>query len=482
MKKLITSVLVIVLLLSCSVVIFAACDTTDYDRTIIFYSQQNDKLQAITATAIANFEAKYPGWKVRHDVISNGYNGIRTKVVQDLQGKKQPDLAYCYPDHVALYMQTEKVIDLKNLINSAETVKDANGNDVRIGFTTNEIANFVEAYYNEGLATNFTDYDRYGYEEDAMLVLPFVKSTELLFYNKTALDDAGLKPAKTWDELWQQAPILAQKYTKATVLGYDSEANWFITESERQGWGYTSVNKDKHYLFDNENVIQWLDDVIATNADKGYITTQQIYGNYTSNLFKMGVVDKKGSTNTDDWEQLGGAIYCVGSSGGATNQETNNFEWDVTTLPASVTANGQSDKCISQGPSLVMLNCDRAQNPDEKAKMTFLFMKELLSPQIQAAVSMEQGYAPSIKGVEAVVPAYAEFLAKADERNIKAMAVKLTKELADAGKLFTSPCFVGSSTARDQVGNALQYVIEQSKDGASAVKDALKNCGGNNSK
>ena len=126
-----------------------------------------------------------------------------------------------------------------------------------------------------------------------MLVLPFVKSTELLFYNKTALDDAGLKPAKTWDELWQQAPILAQKYTKATVLGYDSEANWFITESERQGWGYTSVNKDKHYLFDNENVIQWLDDVIATNADKGYITTQQIYGNYTSNLFKMGVVDKK---------------------------------------------------------------------------------------------------------------------------------------------------------------------------------------------
>ena len=85
-----------------------------------------------------NFEAKYPGWKVRHDVISNGYNGIRTKVVQDLQGKKQPDLAYCYPDHVALYMQTEKVIDLKNLINSAETVKDANGNDVRIGFTTNE--------------------------------------------------------------------------------------------------------------------------------------------------------------------------------------------------------------------------------------------------------------------------------------------------------------------------------------------------------
>ena len=474
MKKLITSVLVIVLLLSCCAAIFVACDRTDYDRTIIFYSQQNDKLQAITATAIASFEEKYPGWKVDHQIISNGYNGIRTKVVSDLQGSKQPDLAYCYPDHVALYMQTRKVVDLKNLIDSTATVKNVDGADVRVGFTPEEKARFIEAYYNEGLATNFTDYDSYGYSEDSMMVLPFVKSTELLFYNKTALDDMQLTPAKTWDELWQQAPQIAAKYTKATVLGYDSEANWFITESERQGWGYTSTDRDKHYLFDNENVISWLDDVIAVNATSNYITTQQIYGTYTSNLFKMGVYDK-----TKD-EQLGGVVYCIGSSGGATNQEATQFTWDVTTLPASTTKDGTSDKCISQGPSLVMLNCDRAQDPSEKAQMTFMFMKELLSPEIQAAVSMEQGYAPSIKNVENDVPAYANFLAQAEERNIKAMAVKLTKELAEQDKLFTSPCFIGSSTARDQVGNALQYVIELSKDGASAVKDALKNCGGNN--
>ena len=45
---------------------------------------------------------------------------------------------------------------------------------------------------------------------------------------------------------------------------------------------------------------------------------------------------------------------------------------------------------------------------------------------------------------------------------------------------FTSPAFIGSSEARAQVGNVIVFVLKQEKDGAKALRDALKNCGGNN--
>lgn len=468
MKKLITSLLVVVLALTCCVAIFASCETTDYDHTIVFYSTQNDDLQKLTDAAIAKFEAKFPGWKVDHQQ-PGGYDQTRDKIVSDLQSQYQPDLAYCYPDHVALYLPSEKVIDLNALMKSTDTIKGADDKEYAVGMTDAQIADFIPAYLAEGKAEMFSNYEKFGYTKDSMLTLPFVKSTELLFYNEDALKACGLEPAKTWDELFEdQAPIIKAKYNKATVLGYDSEANWFITESERQGWGYTSTDVDQHYLFSNEKAAAWLDK-IQGYAKQGYITTQTIYNSYTSNLFKKGVVDKDGN-------QTGGAVYCVGSSGGAKNQATTAFKWGVSAIPSSVLADGtQSDKVISQGPSLVMLKCSQASNPDEKAQMTFMFMKELYDASYQASVAKLQGYNPSIQSA-IDSDSYQEFLKSKTE--ITAISASIATSLSD--KYFTSPAFVGSSTAREQVGNVMVYVLKREKEGAKALKDALKNCGGNN--
>ena len=43
---------------------------------------------------------------------------------------------------------------------------------------------------------------------------------------------------------------------------------------------------------------------------------------------------------------------------------------------------------------------------------------------------------------------------------------------------FTSPAFVGSSTARTQVGNVLVYSMTGQKTAEKALKDAYTNCGG----
>ena len=439
---------------------------TDYEHTIVFYSTQGDALQKVTQNAIDAFEAKYPGWTVYHTQVG-GYDDVKKKIISDLGGKLQPDLAYCYADHVAQYIETQKVVDMSLLINAGEKTIHVKGEDgaysqeltVQLGYTAEEIADFVPGYYKEGYASNYAEYEKNGYASDSMLTMPFVKSTELLYYNKSALDALGLQPAQTWDELWQQAELIHKKWPTATPLGYDSEANWFITMCEQNGWGYTQA-ANPHYLFKNADTQAWLEQ-LADYYDKGYITTQAESGAYTSNLFVKGVED-------------GGIVYCIGSSGGASYQQTSKFEWGITRIPYSTTEKeGVNNKAvISQGPSLVMFKTDRSSNVEEKEVMTFLFMKELLDPTFQAAFSIAAGYNPCRQSAYDV-PAYVKHL---QGTTATAIACVVAKTLND--DFYTSPAFVGSSEARTQVGNALVFALTGEKEAAKALADAYKNCGG----
>ena len=422
-------------------------------KTIIFYSTQGDALQQITSNAIASFEAKYPGWKIDHRQ-PGGYDEVKDKIISDFQGGVQPDLAYCYPDHVAQYLQTGKVIDMTKFINSTEMY-----NGTRVGYTANEIADFIPGYYNEGLATNFGGYSNYGFTETSMLSMPFVKSTELLYYNKTALDALGLSVATTWDELWAQCELIVDRYPTATPLGYDSEANWFITMCKQNGWGYTSTEGNQ-YLFNNDKVASWLTE-LHSYYNEGYFTTQEDYGAYTSALFTKGVND-------------GGLVYCIGSSGGASHQDPGSkFEWGVAPVPGSKQADGTVNySTIAQGPSLVMLSDGyNVSNSEEKQLMTWLFIKELLDPTFQAAFSIAAGYNPCRQSTFDVQE-YKDHLAKG---NIVAVAAEVASTMSD--RFFTSPAFKGSSTAREQVGRALVYAIQGQKTPSEALDDAYRNCG-----
>lgn len=467
MKRVIIAILVLALMLPATLVVISGCSpATDYERTIVFYSSQGDKLQALTDIAIASFEAKFPGWKVEHVPVGD-YDDVKDKIVTDFQGNQQPDLAYCYPDHVAQYIQTGKVVDLNKYMTSTEKIVatdkegNATGESYTVGYSEEELADFLPGYYQEGFATNYTGYAEYGYSEDSLLTLPFVKSTELMYCNLDALKAAGLEPATTWDELWEQAAILKERYPTCTPLGYDSESNWFITMCEQNGWGYTSADANNHYLFNNSDVEGWLTE-IQEYYDMGYITTKEDYnGQYTSTLFVKGV-------------ENGGLVYCIGSSGGASYQATNNFKWGVTSIPGSVREDGTVDySVISQGPSLVMLTGGHdVTNATEKEKMTFMFIKELLDPTFQAGYAMESGYSPSRASVYEI-PQYAQHMNGA---TITAVAAKVASSLSD--RFFVSPAFVGSSTARTQVGNVLLHSMTGRKTPAKALQDAYAYCGG----
>ena len=455
-KRIVAAALLIVMLLSmaaCGAKTEAANTTVGnftvpeggYDGsavTITFYNTMGTNLTPVLEAHIAEFNKLYPNITVE-SVNVGGYDDVRDQISTEITVGNQPNIAYCYPDHVALYNLAQAVTTLDSLIDHPE-----------LGLTAEQKADFIEGYYNEGKE----------FGDGLMYTLPLSKSTEVLYYNKTFFEANNLTVPTTWDELEAVCAKIKEIDPSSIPLGYDSEANWFITMCEQYGSPYTSATGD-HFLFDNEQNHAFIKKFNEW-FQKGYVTTQTIYGNYTSGLFVS---------------QTGIRSYMsIGSSAGATHQrpaaDANGnypFEVGIATIPQ---VSAENKKVISQGPSLCIF---QKENPQEVIA-SWLFVKYLTTNvQFQAEFSIASGYVPVLKSV-ANDPAYAEFVKNADGGNfISALSAKVCLEQADA--YYTSPAFNGSSTARDQVGSLLVKCMALKGDDvdaqiAAAFADAVAEC------
>ena len=70
--------------------------------TITFWHTMGAKLQGVLDNYIAEFNKLYPNITIEHSTMGD-YNGLRDQIKTALTAGNQPNLAYCYPDHVALY-------------------------------------------------------------------------------------------------------------------------------------------------------------------------------------------------------------------------------------------------------------------------------------------------------------------------------------------------------------------------------------------
>ena len=466
--------------------------------TITFYhTMSQTNLQPTLNAAIVEFNKLYPNIHIEHTAVG-GYDDVVDKIKTELTAGNQPNIAYCYPDHVALYNIARAVVPLDNFIESTITVTDANGKTTYLGLgdllpgeeeggkTLKD--DFVEAYLKEG-----TVYDKAG----TMYTMPLSKSTEALFFNKTffescqkiytsdyemdlkgnfVLDEDGNKKpnpnkgnenynisiptdrALSWDEL----EVICQKILavdpNCIPLGYDSESNWFITMCEQLKSGYTSVDKSNHFLFDNATNRAFVER-FANWYKKGYVTTKELYGAYTSNLYKEADASKQK------------CYLVIGSTGGANNQIAKDpngegflFESDIAPIPQADPTNPQA---ISQGPSLCIF---KDANPQEVVA-SWLFVKYLTTNvAFQAQFSTQSGYAPVIKSVQDN-PVYKSWIAKKDGYN--GLVAKSVDFATSQGEIcYVSPAFNGSSAARLQVGLIIQNVFAAAKAGEN-IKDAL---------
>ena len=464
MKRIISSIIALVMVLTFCVGAMASCNVGDvnvnvngnggddvvipeegFDTTkpvtITFYHQMGAALQEILNTAIEDFNAIYPNITVEHSSYGD-YNGIRDQIKTEISVGNQPNLAYCYPDHIALYNIAGAVQTLDSLI------------DGQYGFTAEQKADFVPVYYNEGKA----------FGDGKMYSLPVSKSTEVLYYNQTFFEENGLTVPTTWDEMEAVCRKIKEIDPTCIPLGYDSEANWFITMCEQYGSDYTATGDD-NFLFDNETNRNFVKKFRSWYQEK-LVTTEELSGGYTSALF------------TGESDSGTRCYMCIGSTGGATYQQPNQtngeyeFEVGITSIPQVDPTN---PKVISQGPSLcIFKNADT-----QEVIASWLFAKFLTTDvNFQASVSMNNGYAPVIQSVKNN-QIYADFLASASTANIQAYAVKVALDQANA--YYVSPAFNGSSVARDQVGLLIQKCFALEGDDvdsaiAKAFKDAIAEC------
>ena len=421
--------------------------------TITFYHTMGSNLSEVLNLYIEEFNKLYPNITVNASQVGS-YDDVRDQISTEITVGSQPNIAYCYPDHVALYNMAGVVATLDNLIDSKEEVVRADGSKEILGLTDAEKADFIEGYYNEGRQ----------FGDGLMYTLPWSKSTEVLYYNKSFFDANGITVPTTWDEMEEVCKKIKEIDPECIPLGYDSEGNWFITMTEQLNSPYTSAT-EPHYLFDNE-VNRDFVKRFRSWYQKGYITTQTLYGAYTSGLF----VAESGTRS----------YMSIGSSAGATHQRPTKdangnypFEVGIATIPQT---NAASPKVISQGPSVCIFN---KSNPQEVVA-SWLFVKFMTtSVDFQAEFSMTSGYVPVLKSV-ADHPVYKEFVSKANGGDyISALAAKVC--LAQQDAYYTSPAFNGSSTARSQVQELLAKCLsatfsDEDAGIKKAFQDAIDEC------
>ena len=429
MKKIVSMLLLLVMLLSvCSFASAEAAPAYDgSDVTITFYHTMGSNLTTVLDAYIEEFNKLYPNIHVQYTAVGS-YDDVRDQVSTEITVGTQPTIAYCYPDHVALYNLAKAVQTLDKYIDSTAEVTRADGTTEILGLTAEQKADFIEGYYNEGLQ----------FGDGKMYTMPLSKSTEVLYYNKTFFDANNIPVPTTWDELEEVCAKIVEIDPMSIPLGYDSEANWFITMTEQLGTPYTSAT-EPHFLFNTEENRAFVKQ-FREWYQEGYLTTQKLYGAYTSGLF----------TSTSDIK----SYMSIGSSAGATYQRPAKdadgnypFEVGIATIPQ---ANPENRKVISQGPSL----CIFKKANEQEVIASWLFVKFLTTNvDFQAEFSMASGYVPVIKSVTDN-EVYADFLASANGGDfVSALSAKVCLEQQDA--YYTSPAFNGSSTARDEVAALL---------------------------
>ena len=441
--------------------------------TVKFSHTMGADLRAELDKAITRFNVLYPNIKIEHEQVGS-YDDVRNTIATQLTAKKEPNIAYCYPDHVALYNLSNAVVTLDKLIDSTQVITRADNSTEVLGLTAEQKADFIPGYYSEGRQ----------FGDGLMYSMPFSKSTEVLYYNKTFFlehfplkdaegnivdvdpDTEGVQRQEVLPTHWfseNENDTTSLEYICKKIkeidptcipLGYDSEANWFITMCEQIGSDYTTAKGSENFLFDN-NVNKTFCREFRRWYQAGYLTTKEIFGDYTSNIFKNISSDKSKS------------YMSIGSSAGAKHQRPEKvdgaypFEVGITAIPQM---NPNNPKVISQGPSICVFKKD---NPVEVVA-SWLFVKFLTTDvQFQASFSMASGYVPVISSVSKN-PVYKLFLETADGFDgVTALSALKCLEMREA--YYTSPAFNGSSKARDEVGLIMQAILAGKADGDSAV-------------
>ncbi len=414
----------------------------DYEITFWAKNDTNKTQTAIYEQAIADFQNLYPNITVNLRLYTD-YGKIYNDVITNIATNTTPNVCITYPDHIATYLTgTNQVVPLDELFV-----------DENYGLAGKDV--LFDAPAKEEIIPQFLDECAF---EGHYYALPFMRSTEACYINKTYVEKLGytVPDVLTWDFVWEVSEAAMELNADGTykVNGqnvmipfiYKSTDNMMIQMLKQKDAGYST--KEGEMLLFNDTTKELLY-TIAEHAKTGAFSTFKI-SSYPANFLNAGQ-----------------CIFAVDSTAGATWMGTEaplcdisedkivEFETEVRMIPQF---DAQNPKMISQGPSVCIFN---KEDPQE-VLASWLFMQYLLTNEVQIAYSQTEGYVPvTAKAQES--EQYQDYLTRAGENNELYYEVKLKAAnllLENTENTFVTPVFNGSASLRDAAGQLIENTVK----------------------
>ena len=425
---------------------FELPDTFDtsknYEITFWAKNDTNKTQTDIYKKAISDFEALYPNITVSLKLYTD-YGKIYNDVITNIATDTTPNVCITYPDHIATYLTgKDTVVPLDELL--TDETYGLGGSGLAFDSPTEEeiIPQFLSECSIEG----------------HYYALPFMRSTEACYVNKTYVEKLGytLPETLTWDFIWEVSEAATKKNSDGTyaVNGQDVMIPFIYKSTDNMMIEYLA-EKDAAYstaegeigLFNNTTKDFLLN--IAEHTKTGAFSTFKISG-YPANFLNAGQ-----------------CIFAIDSTAGSTWMGTNaplvdisddavqEFDTEVMMIPQ---VDPEHPKMISQGPSVCVFN---KQDPQE-VLASWLFTQYLLTNEVQIAYSETEGYVPVTSKAQDSAE-YQDYLSREGEDNSTYYDVKIKASrllLDNVEHTFVTPVFNGSASLRDAAGQLIESVTK----------------------
>lgn len=428
-------------------------ETRNYEITFWAKNDTNKTQTAIYQKAITDFEGIYPNIRVNLRLYTN-YGDIYNDVITNISTGTTPNVCITYPDHIATYLTgTNVVVPLDDLF--ADASYGLGGDQVRFDSVKEE--EIVPQFLKE---CSFDDH---------YYALPYMRSTEACYVNKTYVEKLGytLPETLTWDFIWEVSEAAMEKDADGNfkVNGqnvmipflYKSTDNMMIQMLYQKGAGYSDEAGNIEIF--NDTTAELLKTIAGHAKTKAFSTFK--ISSYPANFLNAGQ-----------------CIFAVDSTAGATWMGTEaplcdisedklvSFETEVMMVPQFDPGN---PKMISQGPSVCIFN---KADPQE-VLASWLFTQYLLSDEVQTAYAETEGYLPVTTRAQQSEE-YQDYLARIGEDNNVHYEVKIKASellMAHLDDTFVTPVFNGSASLRDGAGQLIESTVKSVRRGET-VDDA----------
>ncbi len=419
--------------------------TVNYEISFWAKNDTNITQVGIYEKAIEDFQKLYPNITVNLKLYTD-YGRIYQDVITNIETGTTPNVCITYPDHIATYLTGNNiVVPLDELFDNE-----------KYGLGGSEL--LFDSPKRAQIVPKFLAECNIGGSHYA---LPFMRSTEALYVNKTYVEKLGytLGDVVTWEFIFEVSKAALKKNDDGTyaINGqnvlmpfiYKSTDNMMIQMLRQKDAPYSNSKGEIEIFSDKTKAII---SELAEATENGCLETFKRRG-YPA-----------------DYLNAGQCIFAIDSTAGATwmgakaplntisEDKTVDFETAVLPVPQYDTDN---PKMISQGPSICIFN----KEDSGEVMASWLFMQFMLTNEVQIAYSQTEGYVPVTKKAQESAE-YIDYLSKegADNELYYDVKIKAAKLLLDnVNHSFVTPVFNGSASLRNASGHLVEETVKAIK-------------------